>query len=187
MNMNDRPFAKPDWSWQKGRSAPLAAAPMSSGGEQAPAAMNAAPQQDPTLAAVEGMAINKAIEGTAGVLEGGVKGALAGSAPLAANAGAIAPGMTQSAMLASQTAGMGATGLTAATGAGLGTGAITGAATAGAGAGAGAAAGMAPALAAMGPIGWAAGAYLGGKALGLFKDGTTNVGYQQGTPSVGGK
>jgi hypothetical protein len=186
MNMNDKPFA--DWSWKNQQStAPRSnvLAPLGSGSmEQAPPSMSAAPapvQPSP----IESYAMSKGVGGAENVVEGAIKGMSA--APLAAGttAGAIAPGMSQSAMLASQTAGMGATGLTGATGAGLGTAGINAAAGGAAGAGAGASA----ALAAMGPIGWAGLGLMGGKALGLFNDGTTNVpkGYMNGTPQVGGK
>jgi hypothetical protein len=174
MNMTDRPFA---WQGQKqAQQLSNTIAPLGGGGEQAPGTLHVQDQMDPMLQQVQGLAASRAIDGTANALTAGFKGASA--APLA---GTIAPGMSQSAMLASQTAGMGATGLTAATGAGLGTAGIGAAATGGATAG-GAMAGAAPAMAAMGPVGWAGLGLLGAKSMGLFKDGTTDVPDQ-----VGGK
>jgi hypothetical protein len=207
MNMNDKPFA--DWSWKnKQQSAPMqnTLAPLGSGAmEQAAPNMNAAPMQDPTLQALDSYATSKGIEAGAGVVEGALGGSTAplGTATLgtsAANtlaaegmAGAIGSGAatgagSQAAMLAAQNAGFGAAAPLAAAetatalGAGtLGTaGAATGAAATGAGAGATAA------LAAMGPVGWAGLGLMGAKAMGLFNDGTTKVGYQEGTSQVQG-
>jgi hypothetical protein len=211
MNMNDKPFA--DWSWKnKQQAAPMqnTIAPLGSGSmEQAPPAMQQGPGPLESIAqgaATKGMvdAVNQGYKGMMSAPLGVETSALGSSMgnTLAAEgmAGAVGSGAatsagSQAAMLAAQNAGFGAAAPLAAAetatalGAGA-TGAATGAAgTAAATGAAGAGAGATAALAAMGPVGWAGLGLMGGKALGLFNDGTTNVpkGYMNGTPQVGGK
>jgi hypothetical protein len=170
------------WAWvsQQKPVAPLAATIQPS--QEQP---SGGVPQDPLTQMAEAGAINATAKG----MEAGFKGyqaanaaqaAQAAMAPLSANAaiGAAAPAMSVAPAMATPAAAAltqaGVTGLTApamstAAGAALGAGGTAAAAPAAAGAlGAGGAAAGQAALAAMGPVGWAIGAGLLAKKMGIF-------------------
>jgi len=170
------------WAWvsQQKPVAPLAATIQPS--QEQPS--GGAPQ-DPLLQMAEAGAINATAKG----MEAGYKGyqaanaaqaAQAAMAPLSANAaiGAAAPAMSVAPAMATPAAaaltqagvtGLAAPAMSTAAGAALGAGGTAAAAPAAAGAmGAAGAAGGQAALAAMGPVGWAIGAGLLAKKMGIF-------------------
>jgi hypothetical protein len=154
MNVLDqRPFA---WKQDKQQTLTNVVAPLGGGGEMNPGVVVTPP--DPTMQAVQGVAMSKGLSAAeAGLKAGlpevfGTAGATAGTAAGTAATGAAATGAT-AAGAAGATGGLGAAGTAA--------------------------------LGALGPLGIIAGGVLGAKALGLFKDGTDNVqGYADGTGGV---
>ncbi len=183
--MNQDPWAWVDQQNQQNKPLTNTIAPLAAAQDQAPAPIQ---QQDPLNSMMTGMAVNKGVDATAQGIYTGVKtgmdvaaenafqaadaaqlanqGLQAGqitstlgatSAPLSS---AAATGLGEAAVADAALAG--ATGATAA-----GTGALAAGTTAGA-AGAGAGAAGTAALGAMGPLGWAALGYMGGKALKLW-------------------
>jgi hypothetical protein len=175
------------WSWvdQQKPSAPLAAQIQPSAPEQV-SPLYVQPEQDPMEQQLQSMAMGKGVEAVGKGLDTGYKAYQAGQAasamaPLSANAviGSAAPAMSVAPVIATPaTAAL--TGTAAASGAPLLAAAPAMSTAAGAALGAGGTAAAAPlatgaamaggeaALAALGPVGWAIGAGLLAKKLGIF-------------------
>jgi len=162
------------WDWTKGQQS--ATAPLSAQLKPSMEQPGGAVQPGPLTQQLSGMMLGKGIDATAKGLEAGYKTATATQAPLAATPaasmvpsaaaeGLAASGLPGVTTAASMVPGTLATGAAAAdavgTGAALGAGAEAGATGA-------AMAGGEAALAAMGPVGWAIGAGLLAKKLGIF-------------------
>ena len=150
---------KDPWNWTYDKQSVVA--PLGAQLKPAEAGPTGVVPGDPVTRQLESMALNKGIDATAKGIEAGYKAST--MAPLAATpeaavstyglgAGAATGAGSQAAMLAAQDAALAGTAGTAASAAG------TGAAMAGGEA----------ALAAMGPVGWAIGAGLLAKKLGIF-------------------